>query len=325
MSAFARVRRCTAVVAVLGMLVAACSGGSNGSPDDETDSELVAVPASFDVAVGSSGRFLVGLFSRDKGDIGYGEVEFRFYYLGNDATSDGSPPAATAKAQFLPIPGSNEPPPGRGPSLLESSQDRGVYAADVGFDRPGFWQVEVTADIDGVGRQSATAAFDVLAGHQVPAVGEPAIPSRNLVMTTPDAAPQSIDSRASDADPVPDPSLHATTIADSVAAGRPAVVVFATPTFCISRFCGPVTDMVAELAADYADRASFIHVEIWKDFEARVLNETAAEWLTRNGADGNEPWVFLIGADGRIAARWDNVATRGEIEPLLQALPAIGR
>ena len=34
-----------------------------------------------------------------------------------------------------------------------------------------------------------------------------------------------------------------------------------------------------------------------------------------------EPWVFLIGADGRIAARWDNVATRGEIEPLLRDLP----
>jgi hypothetical protein len=34
-----------------------------------------------------------------------------------------------------------------------------------------------------------------------------------------------------------------------------------------------------------------------------------------------EPWVFLIGADGRIAARWDNVATREEIEPLLRDLP----
>jgi hypothetical protein len=31
--------------------------------------------------------------------------------------------------------------------------------------------------------------------------------------------------------------------------------------------------------------------------------------------------VFLIGADGMIAARWDNVATRAEIEPLLRDLP----
>ena len=37
-----------------------------------------------------------------------------------------------------------------------------------------------------------------------------------------------------------------------------------------------------------------------------------------------EPWVFVIGADGRIAARFDNVVTRGELEPLLKALPVLG-
>ena len=35
----------------------------------------------------------------------------------------------------------------------------------------------------------------------------------------------------------------------------------------------------------------------------------------------NEPWVFLVGADGKIAARWDNVVTREAVEPMLQALP----
>jgi peroxiredoxin len=34
--------------------------------------------------------------------------------------------------------------------------------------------------------------------------------------------------------------------------------------------------------------------------------------------------VFLIGPDGRIVARWDNVATRDEIEPLLKRLPEAG-
>jgi hypothetical protein len=55
-------------------------------------------------------------------------------------------------------------------------------------------------------------------------------------------------------------------------------------------------------------------VAIWKDFEKKELNQAAAEWLTWNGAEGNEPWVFLIGRDGRIVARWDNVATRDEID-----------
>ena len=58
-----------------------------------------------------------------------------------------------------------------------------------------------------------------------------------------------------------------------------AVVVFATPVYCTSRFCGPVTDMVQELARAYSDRASFIHVEIWQDFEKKELTRAAAEWL----------------------------------------------
>ncbi len=99
-------------------------------------------------------------------------------------------------------------------------------------------------------------------------------------------------------------------------------MVFSTPTYCVSRFCGPVTDMVLGLSRDYKDRAEFIHVEIWRDFEKGEINKAAAEWLYR-GEDLQEPWVFLIGADGKIVARWDNVATREEIEPLLRGLPPL--
>ena len=99
-------------------------------------------------------------------------------------------------------------------------------------------------------------------------------------------------------------------------------MVFSTPVYCVSRFCGPVTDVVAELAADYGDRADFIHVEIYRDFEANEVNQAARDWLMTADGDLREPWTFLIGADGRIAASWDTIVTRGEIEPLLEALPA---
>src|SRR5205814_944640 len=100
------------------------------------------------------------------------------------------------------------------------------------------------------------------------------------------------------------------------AAHRPALVVFATPVYCQSRFCGPVTDMVGQLAKAYSDRASFIHVEIWADFQKQQPNPGIDPWL-----GDREPWVYLIGADGKIAARWDNVVTREAVEPMLQALP----
>jgi hypothetical protein len=33
-------------------------------------------------------------------------------------------------------------------------------------------------------------------------------------------------------------------VADAIAAGRPVMVVGSTPVFCVSRFCGPITDAV---------------------------------------------------------------------------------
>ena len=79
-----------------------------------------------------------------------------------------------------------------------------------------------------------------------------------------------------------------------------------------------------DLAKAYADRATFIHVEIWKDYQQQTANKAATDWLYRNDTL-NAPWVFLIGSDGKVAARWDNIATQSEIEPLLQKLPVIGK
>ena len=58
----------------------------------------------------------------------------------------------------------------------------------------------------------------------------------------------------------------------------------------------------------------------WEPNRVVAVNKAAADWLYRNN-DLNEPWVFVIGADGKIAARFDNVVTRDELEPLIKALP----
>ena len=109
------------------------------------------------------------------------------------------------------------------------------------------------------------------------------------------------------------------TIKQALDAKRPALVIFSTPTFCVSRFCGPVTDVVEDLSKRLPEKAVYIHIEIWKDRQANAINKAAADWLFRDD-DLQEPWVFLIGADGLILERWDNVATAEEIEPLLKAL-----
>jgi hypothetical protein len=314
------------------LLLAACSSGGDDTATTPTTAAttpdgLVAQVASFDLAVGPAARVIVGLQSPDLQLVVFGTVEFRFAYLGTrDAPVRQPVPSAPVTATYLPIPGTPGPPEGAGPQLLSGSQARGVYAAPFGFDQAGFWQVEVTALVAGESR-TATGAFAVLDRHVVPAPGDAAPRSENLTMGSPADVPRAaVDSRAGTdgSQPIPDPELHGTTVAAALAAGRPVVVAVSTPVYCTSRFCGPVTDLVQELSHVYGDRATFVHIEVFRDFQNTVINRSAAEWIYPDQAGGlNEPWVFVVGGDGRVTARFDNVTTRGELEPLLQALPVI--
>ncbi len=312
-------RRLAAVGALLSVLVAC--GGSDGS--ERSADDLAVQVASYDLATGAPTRFIVGLLTVDQRLIGHGTVDLRFSYVGTkEGGANPAPFGPVVEASYLPIHGSVVPsPPPASAQIVRSSDTRGVYGAQTTFDKPGFWEVEATATIDGKA-QRGKGAFAVSPTHAVPGPGDAALPTETLTLTTPDVPRPAIDSRAGSGE-IPDPDLHRTSIAASLAAKRPVVAVFATPVYCTSRFCGPITDMVDELAHQYADRADFIHVEIWRDFQNKTINKTAADWVYRND-ELQEPWVFVIGADGRIAARFDNVVTRQELEPLLKALPVIG-
>ena len=170
-----------------------------------------------------------------------------------------------------------------------------------------------------VGTIAGSGAFQVVAEPVYPAPGQPALETENLTVDSTDAPPEAIDSRAQDGAEIPDPELHRTTIADAIAAGRPAMVVISTPVYCISRFCGPITDVVGSLQPEYGDAVDFIHLEVWRDYDGQVVNQAAADWVYRDG-NLTEPWVFLIGSDGTIVQRWDNVVTTEELRAALDAL-----
>lgn len=161
------------------LVLGACSSDDGGTAATSTPTtlgaeSLVAQVASFDLAVGAPSRIIVGLQSNDAQLVVFGTVELRFAYFGTREAPVPSPvPGPPVTATYLPIPGTPAPPDGTGPQLVSGSQARGVYGASTAFDRPGFWQVEVTASVDGTA-QSATAAFAVLDRHLVPAPGDPA-------------------------------------------------------------------------------------------------------------------------------------------------------
>ena len=310
-----------AVAGALLLVLVACSG--SGGSGQAKAGDLAVHVASYDLAIGAPHRFIVGLVTVDQRTIGHGTVDFRFSYVGTKENAGNPTPfGPVVKAAYLPIHGSVVPsPPPADAQIVRSSDARGVYGAQTTFDKAGFWEVEVTATIEGK-EQTGKGAFAVNAAHAVPGPGDPAPATETLTLTTPDIPRPAIDSRAGSGE-IPDPDLHRRTIASSLAAKRPVVAVFATPVYCTSRFCGPVTDLVDELGHQYADRADFVHVEIWRDFQNKTINKSAAEWVFRND-ELQEPWVFVVGADGRIAARFDNIVTKAELEPLLKALPVIG-
>jgi hypothetical protein len=308
-------------MAASAVLLAGCSPGMERPSGvvQTPGSGLVAQVASYELVAGEENRLIVGLLTEENRLLAGGEVEFGFFFLGEGEASGRERVGEAVPASFLPLPEQERATFPERPTIVSPAEARGVYRAEgVTFDRPGFYEVEVRADLGAGDVRTATAAFEVVEEPAYPAPGDRAPRTENLTIGS-EAPPEAIDSRAGLEGGVPDRELHRTTIAQAIRAGRPALVVFATPVYCVSRFCGPVTDMVAGLARDYREAAEFIHVEIWRDFQRQTLNRAAAEWLLRND-NLTEPWVFLIGPDGRILARWDNVATREEIEPWLERL-----
>lgn len=316
-------RRRGAVAAITAIvLLAACSSGGDGQSKSSASGgdQLSAETASFDVAANSPQSFRIGLIGPEQESVAYGSIRVSFVFDGPKGHPLAKPrPGPTATAHFVAVPGMHVDPGTPGPQLVEPSVARGVYKTDpMTFDTPGYWEANAELTIDGKQR-TTSSAFEVLDHHQLPFVGDPA-PRTNQALAGDPAVPAvAIDSRAQDGAAVPDPELHDSTIAAALDAHRPLMVVIATPTYCTSRFCGPVTDAVGRLAARYRDRMTFVHLEIWADFANGKLNPWVNDWIIpRDGGDGREPWVFVVDRDGIITHRFDNLANDDELEAAAQ-------
>jgi hypothetical protein len=115
----------------------------------------------------------------------------------------------------------------------------------------------------------------------------------------------------------PDRELYRHSIAENLRDGRPFVVVFATPKFCTSRTCGPVVEVVSEVRQRHAAaELDFVHVEIYEGNDpAKGENRWVREWKLPS-----EPWVFLVGADGRVRARFEGTVSVRELDAAVRRL-----
>lgn len=314
---------------VVGLFLSTCTTSSaelHGRTTTPPGQQIRAEVVSADLYVSAPQRVEVALVLDDGRSMSFGQARFRFSHEGGASAAVSAQRGPDVTASFIPTPGTPDGS-GRSPTITSPAEARGVYEAEnVTFDRPGAWRVEVTVDDPSRGPQTASAAFKVGEQPQLPAPGQPALRTDNLTIDSKGVPKAAIDSRYSINGTIPDPELHATTIAEAINEHHPALVVFSSPVYSVSRFSGPVTDLVDQLSKRYADRAEFIHVEIWRDCCTKaVLNLAAADWLYRDGIDSNgdvtEPWVFLIGVDGTIVDRWSTLWSAREVAAELEQMP----
>ncbi|OFW53882.1 MAG: hypothetical protein A2146_03150 [Actinobacteria bacterium RBG_16_67_10] len=180
-----------------------------------------------------------------------------------------------------------------------------IYVARLQLDRPGkYW---LLAEPEG-GATKVQALGNVVVVKEDSAsdVGDPAIASDNPTIASTGGDLSKLTTRAP-----PDESLLEYSIAASLEAHAPFVVTFATPKFCSSRTCGPVVDVVEEVAHRFeGSDVRFIHVEVFEDNDpAKGYNRWMQEWRLPT-----EPWTFLVDGTGKIVERYEGPVSVNELE-----------
>lgn len=320
-----RLRAMLALSAILGTVVACGGSAKSGSPaaaPSEPPSEIRAELAGYDLAAGRDQRVIFGLLSDADALrlVSFGTVAVQFTHLENPSAS---PQGTTLQARWIPAPGQKLASIPDAPRLVRPTEGAGVYQVEsMRFPEPGNWRASLSVVIDGAVR---TADADFVVGDKPLVIkpGDRAPRTESLLPGDKSAPAKAVDSRAQEDGSVPDASLHSMTVADAVTSGRPTMIVVSTPVFCLSQFCGPITDFVESLESRYGKRMNFVHLEVWRDYATTVANKAAGEWIfpTQTGSL-TEPWVFLIDADGVVAQRWDNVVEEAVLESAVQEATA---
>jgi hypothetical protein len=170
-----------------------------------------------------------------------------------------------------------------------------VYAAQVPFQRPGRYAVLAVTTVGGRQLAAPSQVTVISPGDdRIPEVGDRPPPVQTDTVASARGDVESIDTR------VPPDDMHARSFAD-VLGKKPVALLFATPQLCQSRVCGPVVDVALQLKARYGDRVEFIHQEVYRDNKPENgLREPLMRFQLRT-----EPWLFVVGRDGRITARME--------------------
>ncbi len=292
-------------------LVAACGGGgqiaSGPANSDGVSQHYSGILAATEFLVGRN-RFPFRLSNMDGAELEDATVQVQFFSLNQEEPVLKGEETAVWRQITRVTPHTHADGSTHG-----HHEVRGVYVVDeVVLEESGIWRAQFTVTaVGGSKPQVEGLAFQVVETSVVPWLGDRVPATQNL--TIHDVASFSEVSTRQVED-----HLHDISVAGALAEEKPFVVVFSSPMFCVSRMCGPVTDMVAGVQERHTGNFHFIHIEPWDMDAARndgrlVPASEMLEWRLPT-----EPWLFVVDSQGRVSARFEGLVTAEELERKLQ-------
>jgi hypothetical protein len=305
-------RRAALVVGVL-LTVAAC-GSSNTPPPPPPSASAITVP-------GSSGQASI-LPIPITSEFGVGDNRTVFTLTDQSGKQVAAPDRTLTIGYHGPKGETIPPEPQTFIWAIEGTS--GVYAGHATFPSAGQWTADFTTAAPGSASVTTTFSLDVKQDVNVIAPGDQA-PS----VKTPTLSDVGGDVTKISSDPKPVAAFYQTSEDAALAAHKPFVLIFATPKFCQSSVCGPTLDKLKPVAAAHPEM-TFINVEPYKlDDSSGSLqpvldsnNQLIPVEATNAFKLSTEPYVFVVGADGKVSSSFELVFSPDEIESAIKTAEA---
>jgi hypothetical protein len=314
------IRRALAAAPVALLLMAGC-GGDDSSPsaaatpdpsdfpaaDGKTfaeltkgvdESDLVVLPSEQVFEPGEN-RYGFGVFTVEHSNVP--DAQVALYAAKPNGEAVGPFPATAASLETKPAFQSVT-------TTTDPDAATSVYTAQVDLADKGEWRIlAMIRDDDGTLSWTYSNSSAVVGQFpDIPKEGDKA-----PLIHTPTADDVGGDLTKIDTRQPPD-TMHDTDYAD-VIGKQPIVLLLATPALCMSRVCGPVVDIAEEVKSERPDDAAFIHMEIYKDNQiSKGPNEQVQAFHLQS-----EPWLFVIGSDGKISTRIEGAFSADELNAAL--------
>jgi hypothetical protein len=308
MARVSRTQIAAAAALIAAALVAGCGGSDNGTG---SRSKPAPAAAEFPSAKGKTLRQVV--LSADGQSPDVASPAAGFFHLGTNrfpfgVFTAGRDQITDAQVALYAAPGRGVeglaigPFPARIEDLTTKSAFRAkttsddptaaqvAYVSDIPFDKPGPWAVAALIKSGDQLQYSLLPTQNPIGDYPMPRVGQRA-PSVHTLTTGEVSDISQIDTR------VPADDMHTDDLAD-VLGKEPVVLLFSTPALCVSRVCGPVTDIAEQVKQQYGDRVAFIHQEVYKDND---INEGPRPQMTAYDLT-TEPWCFVVDRSGKVSS-----------------------